>query len=176
MRATRTYLELRDPAALAPSHIERDGIRVDAIERCAPSFWRSLYQEVGGAYHWIDRLPWSDEEINAYLSDPDVSLWVLTVDGEVAGYFELCKTRSSAAREGNHDVSVEIAYFGLRPGFYGHGLGGYLLTVAVERAFVAGAQRVWVHTCTLDHPSALPNYLKRGFTIYRREEYEVTPI
>ncbi len=176
MRATRTYLELSDRAALVPSRLEREGIRVDAIERCAPSFWRSLYQEVGAAYHWVDRLPWTDAEINAYLSDPDVSLWVLTVDGEVAGYFELCKTRSSAALPGCDDASVEIAYLGLRPGFYGRGLGGYLLTVAAERAFGAGAKRVWVHTCTLDHPSALPNYLKRGFTTYRTEEYEVTPI
>jgi len=167
MRATRTYLELRDRAALVPSRIDSDGIRIDAIERCAPSFWRSLYQEVGAAYHWVDRLPWTDAEIAAYLSDPHVSLWVLTLDGEVAGYFELRKTT---------DQSVEIAYFGLRPGFYGRGLGGYLLTAAAERAFDAGAKRVWLHTSTLDHPSALPNYLKRGFTPYRSEEYEVTPI
>jgi len=167
MRATRTYLELRDRAALVPSRIDNDRIRIDRIERCAPSFWRSLYQEVGAAYHWVDRLPWTDAEITAYLSDPSVSLWVLTLDGEVAGYFELRKTT---------DESVEIAYFGLRPGFYGRGLGGYLLTGAAERAFDSGATRVWLHTSTLDHPSALPNYLKRGFTPYRSEEYEVTPI
>ena len=167
MRATRTYLELRDRAALVPSRIDNDRIRIDRIERCAPSFWRSLYQEVGAAYHWVDRLPWTDAEITAYLSDPHVSLWVLTLDGEVAGYFELRKTA---------DESVEIAYFGLRPGFYGRGLGGYLLTGAAERAFDSGAKRVWLHTSTLDHPSALPNYLKRGFTPYRSEECEVTPI
>jgi len=167
MRATRTYLELRDRAALVPSRIDNDRIRIDRIERCAPSFWRSLYQEVGAAYHWVDRLPWTDAEITAYLADPNVSLWVLTLDGEVAGYFELRNTT---------DESVEIAYFGLRPGFYGRGLGGYLLTGAAERAFDSGATRVWLHTSTLDHPSALPNYLKRGFTPYRSEEYEVTPI
>ena len=167
MRATRTYLELRDRAALVPRRIDNDRIRIDRIERCAPSFWRSLYQEVGAAYHWVDRLPWTDAEITAYLSDPSVSLWVLTLDGEVAGYFELRNTT---------DESVEIAYFGLRPGFYGRGLGGYLLTGAAERAFDSGATRVWLHTSTLDHPSALPNYLKRGFTPYRSEEYEVTPI
>jgi GNAT superfamily N-acetyltransferase len=167
MRATRTYLQLTDRAALVPKRIDRDGVRVDRIERCAPSFWRSLYQEVGGPYHWVDRLPWTDPEITAYLSDPAVALWVLTVDGEVGGYFELRE-----AEKGD----IEIAYFGLRPGFYGRGLGGYLLTTAVERAFDTGAHRVWLHTSTLDHAAALPNYLKRGFAPYHREEYDVTPI
>jgi len=167
MRATRTYLELTDRASIVPKQVDREGVRVDRINRCAPAFWRSLYEEVGGPYHWTDRLPWTDEQIEGYLSDPDISLWVLTVDGEVAGYFELRKTADSA---------IEIAYFGLRPGFYGRGLGGYLLSVAAERAFELGATRVWLHTSTLDHPSALPNYLKRGFTPYRREEYDVTPI
>jgi ribosomal protein S18 acetylase RimI-like enzyme len=167
MHATRTYLQLTDRGALVPKRLDREGVRVDRIERCAPSFWRSLYQEVGGPYHWVDRLPWTDAEINAYLSDPAVSLWVLTVDGEVGGYFELRET---------HARSVEIAYFGLRPGFYGQGLGAYLLTAATERAFDAGADRVWLHTSTLDHPAALPNYLKRGFRRYRSEEYEVGPI
>lgn len=167
MRAMRTYLELTDRARLAARDVDREGIRVDRVERCAPVFWRSLYIEVGGPYHWTDRLPWTDAEIDTYLSDPAVSLWVLTVDGEVGGYFELRKT---------DDGAVEIAYFGLRPAFYGRGLGGYLLSIAADRAFDLGARRVWLHTSTLDHPSALPNYLKRGFTPYRREEYEVTPI
>ena len=167
MRATRTYLELTDRAAVVPKRIDRDGLRVDRIERCAPVFWRSLYQEVGGPYHWVDRLPWTDLEISTYLSDPAVSLWVLTVNGEVGGYFELRHTEEG---------SIEVAYFGLRPGFYGQGLGGYLLTAAAERAFDTGANRVWLHTSTLDHPSALPNYLKRGFRPYRSEEYEVRPI
>ena len=167
MRAMRTYLELTGRAGLLPKHSDRQDVRVDRIERCAPSFWRSLYEEVGGPYYWVDRLPWSDAEISAYLSDPDISLWVLTVDGEVAGYFELRRSGEG---------SVEIAYFGLRPGFYGRGLGGHLLTVAAERAFDLGAHRVWLHTSTLDHPAALQNYLNRGFTPYRSEEYDITPI
>jgi GNAT superfamily N-acetyltransferase len=112
----------------------------------------------------VDRLPWTDEEIQAYLGDPAVSLWVLTVADEIAGYFELM------ADEGDHEA-IQIAYFGLMPSFTGRGLGGYLLTEAVERAWEAGARRVWVHTCSLDHPAALPNYLKRGFTIFKTEEY-----
>ena len=164
-RAVRTYLELDGRSSLVPRRIDHEGVRVDAVERCAPAFWRSLYEEVGEAYHWVDRLGWTDEEIAAYLADPAISLWVLTLDGNVAGYFELRRV---------DDGSIEIAYFGLRPGFYGQGLGGHLLTVAAERAFDLGASRVWVHTSTLDHPAALLNYRARGFVPYRTEEYEVS--
>ena len=71
------------------------------------------------------------------------------------------------------DGSIEIAYFGLLREFLGRGLGGHLLTQAVQRAWEAGASRVWVHTSTLDHPAALPNYLKRGFKVYKTEDYIV---
>jgi GNAT superfamily N-acetyltransferase len=64
-------------------------------------------------------------------------------------------------------------YFGLLDEFTGRGLGAYMLTEAVTIAWKAGASRVWLHTNTLDHPAALPNYLKRGFRVTRTEEYEV---
>jgi GNAT superfamily N-acetyltransferase len=65
--------------------------------------------------------------------------------------------------------NVEIAYFGLLPGFIGKGLGAYLLTAATRRAWDMGATRVWVHTCDLDHPRALANYQARGFRIFQVE-------
>jgi ribosomal protein S18 acetylase RimI-like enzyme len=165
--AVRTYLELRARTELRPRRISDAAVRVDRVKPCAPALWRALYEGVGGAYHWVDRLPWTDAQIREYLDDPSVSLFVLTVEGTVAGYFELKRY---------DDHSVEIAYFGLLPAYFGRGLGGYLLTEAAERAWELSPSRVWVHTSTLDHPAALSNYLARGFTIYRREEYEVPSI
>jgi GNAT superfamily N-acetyltransferase len=89
---------------------------------------------------------------------------VMCINGAPAGYFEL-------RREA--DRSVEIVYFGLLDQFTGRGLGGHMLTEAVRMAWDSGALRVWLHTNTLDHPAALPNYLKRGFRVTRTEEYEV---
>jgi GNAT superfamily N-acetyltransferase len=160
--AIRTYLEMRDPAAFRPARLDRVAARVERVIGCPPAFWRFLYTEVGRRYRWVDRLPWSDDEIAAYLADDGVTLWLLTVEGAPAGYFEL-----RADAEGG----VEIAYFGLLEAFTGRGLGAHLLTEAVERAWSLGATRVWLHTCSLDHPAALPNYINRGFTAYRREEY-----
>ncbi len=160
---TRTYLEMTGRDQLLVARLEDATLSLERAFECPASFFRYLYVEVGRSYHWVDRLPWSDEQIRARLADPDVSLWVLRVKGSPAGYFEL---------ERHDDGSVEIAYFGLLPEFLGRGLGRHLLTVAAETAWSLGAGRVWLHTCTLDDPAALPNYCKRGFQPYKQEVYE----
>ncbi len=137
-------------------------VRLKEIPDCSPSLYRNLYVEVGKNYHWIDRLPWTDEQIAEHLQQAENSLWLMTYDGETSGYFELRKCE---------DGSVEVAYFGLMRGFIGRGLGKHLLTCATEQAWADGANRVWLHTCTLDDPAALPNYLKRGFKPFKTEKY-----
>jgi ribosomal protein S18 acetylase RimI-like enzyme len=159
----RTYLELRERGRFRPARIDDPELVLERVTEGAPALARRLYREVGGAFHWVDRLRWSDEMWEELFARPGYGLWVLRRMGEIAGYFELA---------GDTEGSVEIAYFGLRPGFVGKGLGAHLLTGAVEEAFRAGARRVWLHTCTLDHPAALPNYRKRGFEEFRRETYE----
>jgi len=161
---TRTYLEMRDPAELRPARSNDPLIRIELQAGCGVDLFRYLYREVGRNYYWIDRLSWKDQEIRGYLDQPDVSLWLMTYDGEAAGYFELKKYA---------DRSTEIAYFGLIQKFIGRGLGKHLLTSAVEQAWADGATRVWLHTCTDDDRAALPNYRKRGFKPYKTEKYTV---
>ena len=163
MEVERTYLELRDSTRLRPA-TPPPGLAV-SLQRCEPCpvpRYRELYAGVGAPYRWHDRLAWSDAQLHAHLSSADVAVWVLAVGGVTAGYFELVC---------HGDASVEIAYFGLLPEFVGRGLGKWLLTRAVEHAWALGATRVWLQTCTLDHPAALTNYVARGFQPYRRERY-----
>jgi len=162
-RAVRTYLEMTDPAQLSPAPAPAQTAVVAREASCPPAVWRRLYTDVGRDYHWVDRLGWSDDEIVRHLADPALELWVLKEAGELAGYFELRL---------HGDGAVEIAYFGLLPSAVGRGLGRFMLTQAVERAWARGAARVWLHTSSLDHPSALPNYLGRGFSIWKQETYE----
>lgn len=161
---TRTYLEMRSPNALRSYHADDANVRFEHVRACPISFFRYLYREVGRAHHWVDRLAWRDEQVTARLANPHVTLWVMYVDGAPAGYAEL---------ERHVDGSIEIAYFGLLPEFTRRGLGKLMLTSAVERAWEQGTSRVWLHTCTLDDPAALPNYLKRGFAPYQEEVYSV---
>jgi GNAT superfamily N-acetyltransferase len=161
----RTYLEMKAPSDLKPARTANAEARVERVEGSPASFYRYLYAEVGRAYRWMDRLAWTDGDIRAHLASPGVSLWLLTVRGAPAGYFELKATPQ--------DGSVEIAYFGLLPEFIGRGLGKHLLTEAVEKAWSLGASRVWLHTCSLDDAAALPNYVSRGFRPFHEETYSV---
>jgi ribosomal protein S18 acetylase RimI-like enzyme len=164
IEVTRTYLEMRAPSELKPARRNDPLIEIERQHDCSIELFRFLYREVGKGYFWMDRLPWTDEEIKTYLQQPEVTLWLMTYAGDVAGYFELKKEA---------DVSTEIAYFGLMPQFIGRGLGKHLLTCAVEQAWEDGAKRVWLHTCTDDDPAALPNYIKRGFKPFKTEKYLV---
>jgi GNAT superfamily N-acetyltransferase len=123
----------------------------------SPELGRFLYTAVGGDWFWTDRLSWTYAQWQERLAQPGVETWVAYVCGTPAGYFEM-----DAQEQG----AVEIAYFGLLPGFIGKGMGGWLLTRAIERGWEMGANRVWVHTCSLDGPSALANYQARGLKVF----------
>src|SRR5215471_6095875 len=91
INVTRTYLEMRSPSQLEPSRSDDPLIRIEHQPDCSIELFRWLYAEVGRNYRWVDRLPWTDEEIVAHLDKPENSLWLLTYDGVKAGYFELRK-------------------------------------------------------------------------------------
>ena len=163
-RATRTYLEMRSADAVRPSAPTGEPLVVSREHPYPPERYRSLYLGVGEAYHWTDRAGWTDAEIRAHLALPGIEAWVGRVDGGTAGFFELRDWP---------DGSIEIAYFGLLPAYVGRGLGGALLTQTLRQAWAREPSRVWLHTSSLDHPAALANYLARGFTVTRVEEYDV---
>jgi len=163
IRVKRTYLHLLSPHALRSAHLPA-GARIEHAHPCPISFFRYLYTEVGRDYRWRDRLSWTNEQCAAHLDNPDVSIWVLYLSDAPSGYFELNR---------QHDGSFEIAYLGLMPDHIGRGLGKALLSEAANCAWSLGASRVWLHTCTLDGPAAMPNYLARGFQIFHELEYDI---
>lgn len=176
---TRTYLRLSARAAFRPARVSDSRLRLALLESCSAERYRELYRAVGERHQWRDRLAWSDAELEAHLARPTTQLWLLTRDGADAGYFELALAQAmrtpadggGIAAPSDPGTDVEIAYFGLVPAFLGRGLGGHLLTCAVEAGWAAGGERVWLHTCSLDGPAALPNYRARGFEPYAVEEY-----
>jgi RimJ/RimL family protein N-acetyltransferase len=158
MDVTTWYLEQTSRADLRPA--EPAPVEIIRAEVPSPEFSRFLYTAVGAGWHWTDRLPWTPEQWAEWLAG-DVETWVAYHRGTPAGYAEL-------QRQAGGDV--EVAYFGLLPYAIGKGIGGHLLTAAVRRAWdLPGTERVWVHTCSLDGPAALPNYQARGFRVYRTD-------
>ncbi len=165
----RTYLSLPSVADLAPAALPRVPARLERLAPCPVPTWRALYAQIGAPWHWHDRDAWDDERVQRHLARPEVQVFRLTAalgaGSGTAGFLEL---------ERHPDGSTEIVYLGLDRAAFGHGIGGWLLTEAVRLAFADGAHRVWLHTCTLDGPAALPNYEKRGFRIDRSETYQAT--
>jgi GNAT superfamily N-acetyltransferase len=154
------YLEMLQRDQLRPKRATEE-FRVVRAEVPCPEFNRFLYTAVGWQWSWIDKLTWSYEQWRAHVDRPQFGTWVGYVSGTPAGYYEL---------EQQADGDIEIVYFGLLPQFTGKGWGGPLLTSAIESAWDWGARRVWVHTCSLDHPSALQNYLARGFRQFKKKQ------
>jgi len=156
---TTTHLEMTDVAQLRPKLCTDPRFRIlEATER-QWRFNRFLYEFVGSDWAWHDKLLWTDEQWRLYVEDEKLRTFVAYYDGSPAGYFELSQ----------REQEVEIAYFGLAPSFIGRGLGGPLLTRAIEEAWRTRPSRVWVHTCNLDHEAALANYQARGMVVYKTE-------
>lgn len=155
-QVTTWYLNMTDQGRLRPKPAPRaDAVLVQVTLPC-PEFNAFLYRTVGNGWYWLDRLPWSDDEWRQWVAG--VETWVAYVAGTPAGYFELQQLP---------DNSVNIVLFGLLPWAIGQGLGGWMLTQAIERAWALGPETVTVNTCSLDGPHALANYQARGFAISR---------
>ncbi|MDQ2787683.1 MAG: GNAT family N-acetyltransferase, partial [Chloroflexota bacterium] len=156
---TTTYLHIPVREQFRPAFVAHPDLRVHTMRAPSVALYRFLYAAIGRDFVWIDRLHWTDAQYQDYLSRPTTTIRVLFLRGTPIGYIDLDASATEAA--------TEIVYFGLVPAVHGRGFGKHLLSVGVQRAFDDGAKRVWLHTCTLDGPHALANYLARGFIPYK---------
>jgi GNAT superfamily N-acetyltransferase len=154
---------MRSPDQLRPKHADAR-FHVRELSERDGRFSRDLYLRVGEQWQWIDKRSWTDEQWREYARAPELRTFAAYFQEALVGYYELRRDDQSG---------VEIAYFGLLPEFIGCGLGGALLTSAIEEAWSShygvAPSRVWVHTCNRDHPQALANYQARGMVVCKVE-------
>jgi len=157
-----TYLQMFSrPQRIVPP--PREGLAVVHARNPTVDSYRLLYDAVGRDYDWTSRKKLSDAELAALLHDPRLEVHVLTVAGVPAGFAELDR---------RIEGEIELVQFGLMAEFIGQGLGRYFLQWTIDKAWSYGPRRFWLHTCNKDHPAALPNYLKAGFTVYKEGLHE----
>ena len=162
LKTTVTYLEMRPP-------FETDVPVVDAwLEHVTVptlAFYRFLYDTVGEEWLWGDRRRMADADLAAIIGDIRVEVHVLYADGQPAGYLELDR---------RFPPDLEVGYLGVMAHAIGRGYGRFLIRAAIAKAYAYGAERLWLHTCDLDHPKALGFYKANGFVPYK-EAIEVVP-
>lgn len=152
--AVVTYLEMT--ARPVPPPIPESPLRLERWDPVDPARFRTLFRRVGSKWLWFSRLAMDDAALLAKTAEVDV---VIAPDGEAVGLLEL-----------DFRVAGEclIRFLGLAPEYAGHGHGKWLFAETIARAWRPDVQRIRVHTCTLDHPAALPSYLRAGFRAYAR--------
>ena len=162
---TVTFLRMdKAPQSAGPGLVA--GLQIVRAQTPSVSFYRYLYNTVGADYLWWLRRATPDNELAALLRDKAVSVHTLYGKGEPAGFFELDRRTWP---------EVNLSYFGLMPNMIGSGVGYAFLRCAIDEAWRSGVRGMTVNTCTADHPRALPNYLRAGFTVMRqvRETWSV---
>ena len=129
-------------------------------EFCSTKDYRLLFRRVGQDWLWFSRLKLGDDELSQILDHPHYDTYLLTVNGEERGLLEL---------DFRFEGESEISFFGLTPEMLGRGAGRWLMNRALEIAWSRPIRRLWLHTCTFDHPGAVEFYVRSGFQPYSRQ-------
>ena len=160
LEVKRTYLEIKSIKDLKIVDKPNDNCSLVQVDPPDIQLNKFLYKHIGKKYRWIDRLHWDQKKWSDYLNKPNIKTFVLKEKENLIGFFE-------QIIENNYNF--EIAYFGILEEYFGKKYGKYLLSEAIKNSFFQNAQRVWVHTCSLDHKNALSNYQAMGMKIFKSE-------
>ena len=161
----RNYLEINSIQDLNEVIEPNRDYSLNLLEPTNFQLNKFFYKNIGKKHKWIDRLVWADVQWINYVSSEKVKTYVFKFKDDLAGFFELIS--NSEKKE------IEIAYFGLLEEFQNKKLGSYLLSQAIQRSFKGSIDRVWLHTCSLDHKNALNNYIARGMKIFKTETIKI---
>ena len=157
----RSYLEINSLKDLQVSEKPSDDYIVNLIKPTDFQLNKFFYKNIGEKHKWIDRLIWNEEQWIKYVSNKNVKTFILKNKKDLVGFFELIIHPDKK--------EVEIAYFGILEEYQNKKLGSFLLSDAIKKSFQENVDRVWLHTCSLDHKNALYNYLARGMKIFKSE-------
>tara|TARA_Y100000996_G_scaffold210831_1_gene165558 strand:+ start:124 stop:627 length:504 start_codon:yes stop_codon:yes gene_type:complete len=157
----RNYLEINSIKDLKETNQVFDEFLIVLVDPVNFQLNKFFYKNIGKKHRWVDRLIWSEQQWIDYVSSSKVKTYVLKNKDDLIGFFELIFHIENK--------EVEIAYFGILEEYQNQKLGSFLLSEAIKKSFYENINRVWLHTCSLDHENALKNYLARGMKIFKSE-------
>tara|TARA_Y100000590_G_scaffold51625_1_gene54220 strand:+ start:2693 stop:3229 length:537 start_codon:yes stop_codon:yes gene_type:complete len=165
LKVDRYYLEINSLKNLNQVESPDQRLILEKVTHPDIELNKFFYKNIGKNHRWTDRLVWDNLKWASYLENKNVQTYILKLNKNLVGYFELIQDIQSN--------SSEIAYFGILDEYIGKKIGGYFLTEIIKICFKLKSERVWVHTCTFDHKNALNNYLKRGMKIFKKETINI---
>ncbi len=157
----RSYLEINSLKDLNQGSRPSDDYSLNLLDPINFQLNKFFYRNIGRKHKWVDRLIWTEKEWIDYVASKNVKTYILKRKEDLVGFFELIYHEEKK--------EVEIAYLGILEEYHNKKLGSYLLSEAIKESFKNTINRVWVHTCTLDHKNALKNYMMRGMKIFKTE-------
>ena len=157
----RNYLEICSLQDLKEGNSPSNNFSLQLLNPINFQLNRFFYKNIGKNHKWIDRLIWTEDQWINYVSSKKVKTYILKNKNDLVGFFELIFHFENK--------EVEIAYFGILEEYQNKKLGSYLLSEAIKKSFVPNINRVWLHTCSLDHKNALSNYIARGMNVFKSE-------
>ena len=161
----RNYLEISSLKDLKEANRPSKDYSLNLIDPINFQLNKFFYKNIGKKHKWVDRLIWNEQQWIDYVSSKKVKSYVLKDKDDLVGFFELIFHYEK--RE------VEIAYFGILEEYQNKKLGSFLLSEAIKKSFNENINRVWLHTCSLDHKNALNNYIARGMKIFKSEIFKI---
>ena len=161
----RNYLEIKSLKELKESHQLSAEYSINLIDPTNFQLNKFFYKNIGKDHKWVDRLIWTEQQWIDYISSDKVKTYILKKNEDLVGFFELIS---------HLDIKeIEIAYFGILKEYQNKKIGSFMLSEAIKICFVEDINRVWLHTCSLDHKNALKNYLNRGMKIFKKEKVKI---
>ena len=157
----RNYLEINSLKDLKEAHKPSEHFSLDLLDPINFQLNKFFYKRIGKKHKWVDRIIWTEEKWIEYVSNKKVKTFILKHNENLVGFFELIFHFEKK--------EVEIAYFGILEEYQNKKLGSFMLTEAIKISFNEDINRVWLHTCSLDHKNALNNYIARGMKIFKSE-------
>ena len=161
----RNYLEIYSHQELKEGNKPSEDYSLNLIKSTNFQLNKFFYKNIGKKHNWVDRLVWTDNQWIDYVSNKNVRTFILRNKDDLVGFFELIYHYEKK--------EVEIAFFGILEEYQNKKLGSYLLSEAIKNSFKKDIDRVWLHTCSLDHKNALGNYLARGMRIFKSETLNI---
>ena len=160
-KVKRSYLEINSIRNLKEVQKPSNDYSLNLLDPINFQLNKFFYKNIGKKHKWIDRLVWTEFKWIEYVSNKNVKTYIFKNKEDLVGFFELI--------EHPEKKEIEIAYFGLLEEYQNKKLGSYLLSAAIKKSFENKIDRVWLHTCSLDHKNALKNYISRGMKIFKTE-------